>query len=81
MSGGVGHLWALVPCGSDGQLVYGGSVCGEPSRGVGRLLESKGEEMGTTCEASTLWDALLDSSIQVRLSGWGLSGRGFGWFA
>ena len=58
VSGGVGQLLGSVPCRSNGQLVYGGGVCEEPSREAGRLLESKGEEVGTTCEAHSPWDAL-----------------------
>ena len=42
MSGGVGQLLASVPHKSDTQLVYGGSVCEEPSRDAGRLLGEQG---------------------------------------
>lgn len=77
MSGGVGQLLASVLLRSNGQLVYGGSVCEKPSGDASRLLESKGEEMGATCKACTPWDALgHDRSIQVRLSGWEWSVKG-----
>lgn len=58
VSGGTGQLLSSVPCGSNGQLVYGCSVYEEPSRDAGGLLESKGEEMGTAGEAHTPPDAL-----------------------